>query len=111
MKRRGPLRRLTPLRRGKRLNPMSAKRLAIADERRSLVERVLRERPVCEVNDGYRCLRASVHLHERLTRARGGSILDPTNVIAVCWNHHGQIHDNPDWATSRGLLTHSWEAR
>lgn len=109
--RRTALRRLTPLRRRKRLNPVSAKRAAIADERRALVARILSERPRCEVNDGYRCLRASAHLHERLTRARGGSILDPTNVVAICWNHHRYIHDNPEWAASRGLLQHSWEPR
>lgn len=112
MKRGGSLRRLTPLRRIKRLNPVSAKRAAIADERRELVARILSERPRCEV---CRCC-VPRDLHEPLARSRGGSPLDESNAVAVCrgpgsCNCHDRIHDNPDWATSRGLLQHSWEPR
>lgn len=105
MKPGGPLRRLTPLRRGKRLRPVSAKRAAIADERRELVARILAGRPRCEVcND-----EPSTELHERLTRARGGSILDADNCIAVGRRCHDRIHDHPEWAASQGLLQHSWD--
>jgi len=45
-----------------------------------------------------------VDLHEPLTRARGGSILDPANTVAVCRSCHDWIHDNPTAATDLGLL-------
>lgn len=102
--------RRSPLRRRTRLRPVSLKREALEEERRDFVLRILLERPRCEVTDGHRCPRDSHHVHEKLTRARGGSIVDPTNVLAVCAQHHRQIHDNPAWATELGLLTPSWEA-
>jgi hypothetical protein len=48
--------------------------------------------------------------HEPLTRARGGSITDPSNLAWVCRAHHDWAHDNPDEAHEVGLLKHSWEA-
>jgi len=39
-----------------------------------------------------------------LTRARGGSILDPANTVAVCRSCHDWIHDNPTAAADLGLL-------
>jgi hypothetical protein len=109
---RSPLRRRTPLRRFGRISPRSAKRIALDVERRAFVARILSERPRCEMlNDhAVRCHRASEHVHEKLTRARGGDILDPTNVLAVCFHCHRAIHDNPAWATAKGLLISSWEA-
>lgn len=106
MKRGGPLRRLSPLRRRTRLRPMSAKRQAIAADRRAFVERILRERPICEFP---RCLNRSEHVHEKLLRSRGGDILDPLNVRAICGKCHRWIHDHPKAATSLGLMTPSWE--
>ena len=50
------------------------------------------------------CDGLAVDLHEPLTRARGGSILDPANTVAVCRACHDWIHDFPDAATSIGLL-------
>lgn len=104
---RSPLRRLTPLRRRKRIRPMSAKRQAIAAERRAFVQRVLLARPVCEWP---RCLNNSHDVHERLLRSRGGDILDSLGVVALCRTHHRYVHDNPAEATSMGFMTPSWEA-
>ncbi len=53
------------------------------------------------------CDGVAVDLHEPLTRARGGSILDPANTVAVCRACHDWIHDFPDAATSIGLLVSS----
>lgn len=101
---RSPLKRLAPLRRGKRLNPVSRKRAAIADERRELVQRLLLRYPSCQV-----CGREpSTDVHEKLTRARGGSILDESNCVAVGRWCHRKIHDQPKWAESVGLLIPSW---
>ncbi len=46
-----------------------------------------------------------------LTRARGGSILDPENVVALCSAHHREITDEAAWAYTHQppLLRHSWE--
>lgn len=68
------------------------------------------ERPTCEVPG---CLRWADDAHEPLTRARGGSITDPGNVVALCREHHDQITFAPEttleWAYSLGLLRHSWQ--
>ena len=75
--------------------------------RRVLVAKILTERPRCEFPD---CGYPSTAVHEPLTRARGGSILDETNVLALCLLHHTWTHDNPAAAKSLGLLRHSWES-
>src|SRR5688500_16368690 len=134
MKRSAPLRRSRPLRRLSRLRPVSARRRSVNRKRSLFVAQVLRERPRCEVDelvfvrdarlteDGrsfacethtarVRCRADSAHVHEKLTRARGGDILDEDNVMAVCPRHHRIIHDEPAWATSMGYLVPSWEAR
>lgn len=91
---------------------MSAKAEKVAPIRRAFVTRILEERPRCEFTEyvGKPCPYPSMDVHEKLTRARGGDILDPDNVLAVCRGHHGMIHDNPAWATAHGLLTASWDA-
>ena len=49
---------------------------------------------------GYRqmqskCLGVATDIHEPLTRARGGSIIDRGNMIQVCRMCHDWIHENP----------------
>lgn len=96
-----------PIVRRTRLRHRSKKMEAIYEERRPLVERLLKERPVCEVAD---CARQSVDVHEVHTRGRGGSILDEANCMTVCRRCHRQITDNPAWAHENGYVIHSWEA-
>ena len=119
LRRGGPLRRRTPLR---QFSPKRAKRQRL---RREMVQRELAKRELCEAGPviyqhrrtthgetnadrlnahAYRCGGLSVDLHEPLTRARGGSILDPANTIAVCRSCHDWIHDHPKAATDLGLL-------
>lgn len=47
--------------------------------------------------------------HEPLTRARGGSITEPENLMWICRNHHDWAHAHPLQAHKVGLLRHSWD--
>lgn len=114
---RSPLNRKTPLRSGsqlKRSTPIrqvSKKREKLNRARRDFVAGFLAARPRCEaqqpvmlVDRNHRCQIWSVDVHEVLTRARGGSILDPDNCRAICRACHDWIHDHPKLATEVGLL-------
>jgi len=110
---RTPLQRRTPLRR------VSLKRQRLMQQRRVFVADQLARRPDCEAGPlirtgneavaGYGattpCRRRAVDIHEPLTRARGGSILDPANTVAVCRTCHDWIHTHPVAATELGLLS------
>jgi 5-methylcytosine-specific restriction endonuclease McrA len=73
--------------------------------RRNLVSKLLAERPVCQ-----RCLNdRSQDVHELKSRARGGSIVDEENLVAVCRNCHSWITQHPKEATEQGWLKNSWE--
>ena len=111
------LRRTTPLRRGgplARRTPLRArsrKRSKQQWERARMVRRELWKRELCEAGavithagHNARCQGVAVELHEPLTRARGGSILDPANTVAICRSCHDWIHVNPAAATDLGLL-------
>ena len=77
-------------------------------ERRKLVARLLAERPWCErhkrtqvsITGGAR----STDIHELLSRARGGSILDEANCVALCRECHNWVHQNPAKAQEEGWL-------
>lgn len=124
----------TPIKRSsKRINPRSEKREAIAQERREFVARIIFERPYCQgpallallVREGtlshldrsvvsvtvHDCGRRSTEVHEKLKRSRGGSILDPENVLALCHSCHRFTESEPRLATLAGMLTPSWEKR
>lgn len=49
-------------------------------------------------------VRRSTVVHEKLTRARGGDILDPENCVALCNWDHQFIHNNPMVAECEGFL-------
>ena len=74
-------------------------------ERRSLVAQMLDEKPVCERCDQAR----STDIHEVVSRARGGSILDPANLVALCRPCHSFLTQNPLVAHAEGWSKHSWE--
>ena len=90
------------------------------DGRKALVARLLEKYPVCRFGgfawDGfkyaqymtYNCKHPSQDIHEILSRARGGSILDETNCVALCRVHHTWIGENPAEATKLGLLKSRW---
>ena len=76
-----------------------------ASERRPLVEKLLRENPICKkCNKNF-----SQDIHELKSRARGGSITDPKNCVAVCRPCHIWITTNPKEAAQLGWLRYSWE--
>ena len=82
----------------------SRKAQRLAPLRRAFVQRILEERVWCEARWDAGCFGRAVDVHEPLTRARGGSILDPANAMAVCRRCHEQIHGHPREATERGFL-------
>jgi hypothetical protein len=109
---RTPLQRHTPIRR------VSPRRRALLGERAALRLRVLLARPVCEAGarleaalPGHRCERDATDVHEPLTRARGGSIVDEANSLAVCRACHDAIHRHPTLATALGLLVSAYPGR
>lgn len=112
MKRGKPLDRKPMRRKPVRLNQRSAKR---ADEyarpggRRDLVAAMLAARPRCEARVLCRGARA-VDVHERLSRARGGSILDPeqAHMVTACRACHDWITQNPKAAEALRLLLSAW---
>ena len=93
------------------LRAVSAARAAENRLRRVIVGQLFPERPVCE-RPG--CGHWADDVHEPLTRARGGSIVDPDNMIALCRACHDEVTFRPEseleWAYEAGLLRHSWGA-
>lgn len=89
----------------------SAKRRRLYTDRRKLAAAVLSD-ATCEAAELWWdvACEGPLQVHEPLTRARGGSITDPSNVRAVCAAHHAAIHALPDRAQKLGLLVHSWDA-
>ena len=76
-----------------------------ADERIPLVKKLLAENPIC-----VRCWQQrSVDVHEVKSRARGGSITDPSNLVCLCRGCHDLITRSPAEAQKRGWLKNSWE--
>jgi hypothetical protein len=133
------LNRRTPLLRGKGLKrgsglkrrvplaPVSDKRQAQNRLRRTMVDALFPERPLCVVyvlsqefpgvvpaDVISRCRRWADDVHEPLTRARRGSITDPDNAVPPCRSCHDEITFKPEselqWAYGLGLLVHSWDA-
>ena len=75
--------------------------------RRAFVQEVLEKQPGCEARLGG-CTHRATEVHEILTRARGGSILDRANVVALCHACHSFITVNPTWAFQNGWMLSSW---
>lgn len=99
-----------PLGRTAGIRPVSDKRRAENRQRRAMVAAKWPERPACEWPG---CSRLADDVHEKLTRARGGSITDPDNVAALCRGHHDYVTFTPESKLKKayelGLLRHSWD--
>lgn len=93
----------------KGVNPQSARRKADAVERRALVARLLAETPRCPARIVCRGARTT-DVHERLTRARGGSITDERHghMVALCRGCHAYITDHTGWADLTRWTLPSW---
>ncbi len=106
------------MKRGGPLNQRSAKRVA-EDREREKAKTVVRQRARggCEAQGVFARNYPEVggcagpfDFHEVLTRARGGSITDPENILMVCRRHHDWLTDHPVEAAVVGLVRNSWEA-
>lgn len=101
-----------PLRRKTWMKQVSARRARQNRERRAMVTRLYPERPPCARPA---CPRMADDIHEPLTRARGGSIVDPGNQVPLCRPCHDEVTFRPEselgWAYEIGLLVHSWDAK
>lgn len=95
----------------KRLPAQSKKRAKEQQQRTKMLRETFGDSPMCVVGG---CNKRADDAHEPLTRARGGSITDPTNVVPVCRTHHDELTFAPEselgWAYEAGLLRHSWKS-
>ena len=103
---RSALKRHTYLQHGKPLKQTSDHRRR-EDRERDPILKALREGPCQARLEG--CTGRATEGHEILSRARGGSITDPKNVIGVCRPCHSWITTHPKQATELGFLRHSWD--
>lgn len=116
---RSPLPRRTPLKahaplkaRAAGLRHRSVKTAKVYRERRKLVARTLQARPWCEACSKLgRSRSRSTVVHETLTRARGGDILDPRWFMALCAWCHDWIHTHVAEATRLGWLESQYQQR
>ena len=117
LRRKKPLKR-TPLKRSKtKIKQRSAKTEELYVIRREFVKRILDERPLCQacrVFADYEKKKVfnqhlSRDVHELVRRSQGGSIIEDSNVLAVCRPCHVKIGNNPQLAFDLGLAKHGWE--
>lgn len=102
--------------RGGPLKQRSDKRVA-EDREREKAKVVVRQRarggceaaPSIAMLYGHDGCAGPFDFHEVLTRARGGSITDPTNILMVCRKHHDWITTHPEMAAAVSLVRNSWE--
>lgn len=66
-----------------------------------MLKRTLHGMARCSFPGG--CTRQADDAHELLSRARGGSIVDPANIALLCREHHDWIGDHPADAAAMGL--------
>lgn len=87
------------------MRAVSKKRMKLVRERRKVLARIMGG--PCEARlDG--CTGRAEDPHEVLSRARGGSLIDPANILPVCRPCHEFITTHPKDATERGLLKARW---
>ena len=95
------------LERHTRIKTRSDKTARIYVTRRALVAEMFLYPEVCEVPW---CSNVATDPHEPLTRARLGSILDPSNIRKVCHPCNVMFGDKEEpWMYELGFLVHSWD--
>jgi 5-methylcytosine-specific restriction endonuclease McrA len=67
------------------------------------VQRLLEERPVCEIRWDEHCTGESVDVDEIMGRGVGGSIMDESNLQTTCRSCHHQKTIHPAEAVRRGF--------
>lgn len=97
-------------RQGQSVKPVSDKRRKAMEVRRGVVRELMRLHPWCQA--GVLCggRARSVDVHERLSRARGGSITDPDHghMVTVCRACHDWVTTHPADAERLRLALPSW---
>ena len=90
-----------------RIKPVSAKRRSQAKARQELIRAVMeRDQYACQARiEG--CSSHAVDVHELKSRARGGSILEMSNCIALCRPCHSFITQEPRWSSTWGFSLHA----
>ena len=90
-----------------RLKPVSAKRKSQTRARRQLIDAVMeRDKHSCQARLP-ECSFHATDVHELKTRARGGSIFEMSNCIALCRSCHSWITEHPAWASEHGFMLHA----
>lgn len=96
------------------MRSISKKRAKVLRERKKLTDAMKREgpvmcqfyeavgRPLAEISSMPGCGYAD-DLHEIRSRARGGSITDPANLVPLCREHHDWVTTHPLEAEKEGL--------
>lgn len=111
----GPLERRSPLiaqrgiDRSSRVRAVSKKREDENAVRRAVVAELLAAYPECQAR--WKCAGdPATEVHERLSRARGGSItdLEQSHAIGCCRACHAWLTEHPADATYRRLLLSQW---
>lgn len=93
------------LSRSTRMKPQSPKAKAKATLRSVFVKGMLARHPECQARViAAGCTFFADDVHEKMTRASGGSILDEDNCITICRRCHGWVHEHRTEAMSLGLL-------
>ena len=77
------------------LAPVSKKRAALLRVRKKVTDQMI---PIC-----VRCGKRADDAHEVVSRARGGSITDPENLVALCREDHRWVTEHPLEAEAEGL--------
>ena len=80
-------------------------------QRRQLVDRLLKERPFCEIKWDDQCWGKAIDVHERKRRSQGGRIVgDPDEAyMTACRYCHDKVGANPAESFARGFAIHSWQ--
>lgn len=86
-----------PLERTGPVKPVSAKRAKEQRQRSKVLAEVFGDSPPCA-----RCGAPADDAHELLSRARGGSIVDPQNIAPLCRSCHRWVTVNPRQAETEG---------
>jgi len=100
------VKRSKPLRRGRRIAPVSARRAARDEEYEAARYRVAaRARGLCEFRgpQGNRCRQPMTDVHH--LAGRGGPIPHRmSNLVGMCRNHHEMVHRYPAWSYEEGWM-------
>lgn len=114
---RSPLPRRTPL--GRSLlrksrtpeTPQQIHRAELEAQREVFRREQLAKFPICQLQVTSLCRKwknPSTDLHEIVLRSRGGSIVDPTNILCVCRWCHVLLQTHPLFAECIGAMLPSW---